>query len=240
MRVANVSGASCHDTHRVRSTGLSPARQSGLHIRPNELCRVDTARTTARVDAPAGGAFSRQRHSSAPASSLVRRVQLGRSSCSNRWTPITGERHAVRTQGNGCGHECGGAVWFGGSARPPVCDGGAIVAGSAVAIVMRPERRGRGRRRPESEGLFRWRVGEQCGANWAWMSMRRRLITRELTHRVLSRRSASRPGPLCRLAWRVGFGGLVAGRASRPRGATTAHAGRQAVLPQSFPREERA
>lgn len=157
-----------------------------------------------------------------------------------RWTPITGERHAVRTQGNGSGHECGGAVWFGGSARPPVCDGGAIVAGSAVATVMRPERRGRGRRRPESEGLFRWRVGEQCGANWAWMSMRRRLITRGLTHRVLSRRSASRPGPLCRLAWRVGFGGLVAGRASRSRGATTAHAGRQAVLPQSFPREERA
>jgi len=201
----------------LSTTALSPAWQSGLHIRPIPLCLLDTSRTTARADERWAGGFSAERHSRVAASfdGTARAPWLEQFGGPQSQL---GERHAVNAQDDGSGRVCGSAVWLSRRARPHVCDAGASGTRRSVAAVMLPAFQGDGGRRREIEDLFRWRVGERCGANWAWMSMRRRLITRVLTKRVVPRRRVPRrTGPPCSPAWHAGCAGRVAGRAWRCR-----------------------
>jgi hypothetical protein len=156
---------------------------------------------------------------------LVRRVQLLRA----RWTPFQRmKRHAVEARGDCSSHVPAGAVLLGKSSGPRVCDAGATGAHRAVAAAALLARGVTGGRWREIVGHFRWRLGERCercGANWAWMSMRRRLITRTLINRVVSRRSVPRrTGPRCGPAWHAGWVGPVAGLGSRSPAVTTARA----------------
>lgn len=170
---------------------------------------------------------------------LVRRVQLVGAV---RWTPVhIGERHAVTARDDGSSRLCGSAVGCCRCPRPYVCDVGPGGAPWPVAVVMRPVQPDNGARRCGIGGFFGWWTGEGCGANLAWMSMRRRLITRALTKRVVSRRSVPRRTCLHRnLAWHGGFDGLVVGLDSRCRATSCLHAGRSGATPPGWPLEERA